>query len=350
MKTGINIMMVMVGLLMFGCGASKSLDDRLVEGASTGQITPEQLVVEDGMVSFDYTISLPARTVARTQVLKMSPVVKYGDQSLELPACFVQGQGVKNSNYPVVKYREPVEMAESYQFPWQEGMENPEVYLLTEVSRCGKLRVTGGTMLYSKGVKLLPAKADGVSEPLIDSGTMTGEIRGIVMFPMAEDRIISGQDYMKSLRDNLDTVMAYPGAVVTSVKILVSCSPDGNAAFNTRLGEERYRIARQYFEKQLGLNRYMGSAGKDMYSYQLIAPNWKSLYNMLEGSDIPARNEMIRGMSGASELKRSQLLVRYMNRYPVIKDQYLPSLRNAQIVITYQMPWYEVNAPASDKE
>lgn len=342
MKIAINIIIATMLLLTFGCGVGKSLDDHLIERVSAGQLTPGQLTVKDGLVNFDYTILLPAKTVGHTQTLKINPVVKYGNQLLQLPASFVQGQGVKYTVFPVVKYRAPYEIVQSYQFPWQAGMEKAEIYLQTEVSRCGKLRAVGEAVVYTKGIQLLPEQPVKFEQPPVHPSTMTGEIRGIVMFPMAGDRIISGQNYMKSLRANLETVMAYPGAVLTSVMILVSCSPDGNTIFNTHLGAERYRVAHNFFEEELGLSRYMGNAEKDIYSYQVITQNWKDLYYILEDSDMTGRNEMIRSMSGAGLPQRERLLVEYMNRNPVIKEQYLPSLRNAQLVIKYEMPWHEI--------
>lgn len=334
--------MVIMFLITFGCGTSKSLDNQLIGEISTGQIRPEQLIVKDGMVSYNYTILLPAGSIGRTQTLKMNPIVKFGNQSLQLPASYVQGQAVKHTDFPVVKCHESFEIRESYKFTWQPGMEKAEIVLQTEISRCGKLRTTGEAMLYSKGIQLLSEKPVKVEDTPAHPAIMTGEIRGIVMFPMASDRIVSGQDYMKYLRINLDTVMAYPGAVLTSVTIQVSCSPDGNTVFNTQLGAERYRVAHEYFEQELGFTHYMGNAAKDIYSYQVITQNWKDLYNMLEDSDITGRDEIIQTMEGAELQKREQLLVRYMNRYPAIKEQYLPSLRNAQIVIKYKMPWHEV--------
>lgn len=334
MKTGINIVMAIMVLLLCGCGASKSLDNNLVKEISAGQVMPGQLVVKDGTVKFDYTISLPPKTVGRTQTLKMNPVVKFGNQSLQLPVSYVQGQGVVHTSFPVVKHREAFEYVQSYQFPWQPGMEKAEIYLLAEVSRCGKIRSESETRLYSKGVQASPEKSQVSS---VADNVMTGEIRGIIMFPMAEDRIISGQGYMKSLRADLDSAMAYPGAVLTSVKICVSCSPDGDKVFNTRLGEERYRVARGYFEEQLGFTRYMKNSGLDIYSYQVVTQNWMDLYDLLKNSDIPNHDEMIRTMSGAGVQERERLLLEYVNRYPVIKEQYLPSLRNAQIVIGYKI-------------
>lgn len=342
MKTGINIIIALMLMLMFGCRASKSLDDQLIVGASVGQIKPEQLVQTNGKVNFNYTISLPAGSVGRTQTLKINPVIKFGNQSLQLPASYVQGQGVKTTGFPVVKHREAFEIAESYEFPWQAGMEKAKIYLETEVSRCGKLRSIGETMLYSNGIQLPAEKMAKTEETPTHPNIMTGEIRGIIMFPMAGDRIIAGQDYMKYLRTNLDAVMAYPGAVLTSVMILVSCSPDGNAVFNTNLGAERYRVAHNFFEQELGLSRYVGNTGKDIYSHHVITQNWKDLYYMLEDSEITGRSEIIRSMAGAGLPQRERLLVEYMNRYPIIKEQYLPSLRNAQLVIKYEMPWHEI--------
>lgn len=337
MKPGVNIGMAMMVLLTFGCGASKSFDNHLPEKLSAGQISPEQLTMKGGMVSYDYTILLPAKSVRRTQTLKMSPVVKFGNQSLPLPSFYLQGQAVTSTNFPVVKYRKPFEIVQNYEFPWQPGMEKAEIYLQTGVSRCGKLRTTSESMLYSKGVQL-PPKPVKTEETPAHPTIMTGEVRGIIMFPMAGDRIVSGQDYMKYLRANLDTIMAYPGAELTSVMILVSCSPDGNTIFNTHLGAERYRIAHEYFEEQLDVNRYLKNTGKDIYSHRIVTQNWKDLYNMIEDSQIKERYYIIRSMAGAELQEREQLLVKYMNRYPIIKEQYLPSLRNAQIVIKYKMP------------
>ncbi|MEG0795896.1 MAG: hypothetical protein RR397_05220 [Odoribacter sp.] len=336
MKTSINIAWMAIILLVAGCAAGKSLEKEGIAAIATGKIEPGQLVEKDGKVAFKYAMTLPPKSVGRVQTLKMTPIVVYGDQRIPLSSFYVQGQGVKHTPFPVVAYRKPFEISRRYKMDWKPGFENARIYLQTELSRCGKIKGASEVLIYSAGIQKSPSTVS----PTVRKADLTGEIRGIVMFQVSDNQIISGRDYMKYLRTDLEKVMAYPGAEITSIELLVSCSPEGTTVFNTRLGENRYRVAHHYFGEQLALNRY--ATWTKALTQQIVAENWQGLYDLLEDSKIPDREQLIIRLKALLDHQREQLLVRDMNRYPIIKQQYLPSLRNAQIIIKYKMPWHEI--------
>lgn len=331
-------MIVVTMLLTIGCRAQKELGKEMAAIFVGSGLMPEQLMEKEGKVSFIYTLVLPPKTVAPVETMKLTPVLVYGGKTQELPSFFLQGQGVKHTNFPVVRYRDAFSMALPYEFLWKPGMETAQIVMKAEISNCGR---TGGiveTLIYTQGIKQHPV----ATPEKIKHADMTGEIRGIIMFPMSKSTILSGQDYMVYLRRNLDTVMAYPGAEITSIEILVSCSPDGLARPNALLGEKRYQVARNYFGEQLGLNRYAAWKNPKISTHRIITQNWQGLYDLLEDSQIPVRAELIKNLKAVSDRQRERLLAKQLNSYPIIKSQYLHLLRNAQIIICYKMPWHEV--------
>lgn len=325
-------------LLTIGCKAQKEFNKKMVVSVAQSGIMPEQLMEKEGKVNFTYTLTLPPKTILPVETIKLTPILIYAGKKQELSSFFLQGQGVKHTNFPTVPYRKSFQTTLPYEFLWQPGMENAQVMMKMESSRCGKINGVMESIIYSKGIKrqqipTVPSKKD--------HRDITGEIRGIIMFPMSKNMILSGQDYMTYLRRNLDTVMAYPGAEITSIELVVSCSPDGSKRFNTLLGEERFQTSRRYFQEQLGLNRYAAWNNPRLSTHQIIIQNWQGLYNLLEDSQIPVRTELINKLKAVPDNQRERLFVEQLSIYPIIKNQYLHLLRNAQIIIRYKMPWHE---------
>lgn len=335
MKTLHYIIAVLCLGLLSGCGAQKGLRQEAEAALFTGDVTPQQITEHDGKAGFDYMLKLPPKAFRRTMVVKITPVLKYGKTELRLDSIILQGQGVANAPYQVVKYKEGFELTRHYEFPYRPGMEHAVLTIESRGNSCGKRRWFSEAVVNAKGIRSQHYQQS-------EHADLTGEIRGIVMFPMSKSTILSGQDYMKYLRSNLDTVMAYPGAVITGIQLLVSCSPDGEATFNKELADMRNNEAMRYFERQLGLANYEAYRQPGIVTRQLTVQNWQGLYDLIEDSHIDVRYDIIKKLKSVPDPEREKLLVTYMNRYPVVKNEYLPLLRNAQIIIYYKMPWHKI--------
>lgn len=334
MKLIYKIAVFIFVLVMTGCAGKKALEQERQAALFGGNVIPQQLQEKSGKVDFFYMLKFPAKTFDRSLVVKLTPIVKFNGKTLLLEPVMLQGQAVKTTSFPVVDYRKPFEKTWHYEFTWQPDMDQASVFIKTEAFACGKFRWASEVLVYAKGVTAQVEKAK--------KADMTGEIRSIVMFPRAKATISSGQSYLKYVRQNLDTVMAYPGAEITSIEILTSCSPDGDFSFNTELGEERYATALRFFDKQLDLKRFAAYWQPGQMTHRTISQNWQGLYDLLEDSQIASRYDLIKQLKALPDAQRERLLVDYMDRYPIIKDEYLPLLRNSQLIILYKMPWHEV--------
>lgn len=323
-----------------GCAGQRMMEQTTQAALFAGDVAPQQLMEKNGKVHFTYTLKLPAKAFDRDMVVKLTPTVTFNGQTLLLEPLTLQGQAVHTTAFPVVKYREPFQKTWNYEFAFRPEMEKANLVILIKTFACGKARWNAESLVYTKGIT--PQVRDKKMEPAIKHADMTGEIRAIVMFPISKATISSGQDYMKYVKRNLDTVMAYPGAEITGIEILTSCSPDGEAWFNKELGEQRYTVARQFFETQLGLSRFAAYNLPGFVTRRVISENWQGLYNLLEDSHIPSRYDLIKQLKAVPNAEREQLLLKFIHKYPIIKDQYLPLLRNTQLIILYKMPWHKL--------
>lgn len=338
MNTMYKIGIVLLVVMMTGCAAKKQLKFQTMQSTCLGDVMPSQLVMAwDSVVHYSYTLRIPPKGFDRGLVLRTTPILKYGDKEVRYPSFYLQGQRVVLSDYPVVKYRRGIDTTYQLEFRYKPGMENAVLWMETEGDLCGKERWLAAQTMNSGGIKA-PVSAkeqDNVFHP-----NLSGEIRSIVMFPVSKSTILSGKDYMKYVKRNLDTVLAIPGALFTGVQFIVSCSPDGEAWFNKELGEERYKTAKAFFEQELGLNRIPNYNQPGILSHQILYQNWQGLYDLIEDSKITNRYDIISELKQVPDAEREKMLVSLMNRYPIIKDQYLPLLRSADMIIYYQTPWH----------
>ena len=325
-------------LLSVACASLKEREKSMIIDQMGTSISPQQLKSVHGKVAFNYTLQLPPKSIKATQIVKITPIVQYGEKKIILPSCFIQGQGVKHTSFPVVKYRKPFSMTKSYEFKAEDGMENAKIIVLTEWAKCGKSGSIGEFIAYSKGVKM-PVIEKTIAEKVQihqekkQTTMVKEEFTGIVMFSIGKSTAIASQNYMKDLKSRWNRISTNPEAKITSIQWVTSCSPDGTEFLNKYLGKKRSEMAKNYFEQELHLTHL--PEYKEAMS-QIISQNWDGLYKLIESSKISNTKELVQKMKSVNTQKRKQLLFVYMNRYPIIKEQFLPSLRNTQMIIKYE--------------
>lgn len=91
---------------------------------------------------------------------------------------------------------------------------------------------------------------------------------------------------LRAFRDTLDAWMSQPDAVVRSVIVQTSASPEGNHRSNQKLSEARARGIESYLSDSLSLD-----AG--LFRYRPIGEDWESLTEAVRKLDMPWRAEAL---------------------------------------------------------
>lgn len=344
---------VAFSFVMSGCNSMKKLQKDVIETAVVGQITPIQLESVEGVVNFEYKIAFAPKQFDKKMILKITPKMQYGNQMLNLTPMFLQGESVKDANYPVVSYKTPTTYTQKFSMPFREGMQNGVLWADIEAMRGKKSFMMSPVILNKNGVKVwqsYPVKIDGVSYvPVMTETFVTdvpaekvGVVSGYVMFPLGKSAISTAEQnsaVMSQAVKAMDKVLANKDAKITNMFIYISNSPEGAERLNKNLANNRFKSAKAFFEKDLHLTNTPMARDPKFVVQQTVVENWNGLYMLLEDSNIKNKAEIIQALKDApNAARRNTLLDSYTNKTPELKEVILPILRRADFFVFYTVP------------
>ena len=338
---------------MNGCHSSKKMQKEVIETAVVGYINPQQLEAVNGIVNFNYTTSFATKEFDKRTILKITPKLQYGNQMATLPPIFLQGEKIKTSNFPVINYHTGSSITENISFNFKPGMENSTLWADIEAIHGNKSVTLSPVILNENGIKVWEQPAfslnginyiPAMSETFVENvpATEIGIISGYVMFPQGQATITSSEQHstiMQQATKAMEQVLANKNATIDNMFIFVSNSPEGTERLNKNLANNRFRVAKNFFEKDLKLANTPMARNPKFIVQQAIDENWNGLYLLLENSNLSNKTQIIKELKNApNAAKRGQLLDTYITQIPVLKNEILPLLRRADFFVFYTQP------------
>lgn len=348
-----GLVVAMLSFFMTGCNSMKKLQKDVIETAVVGQVMPQQLESVNGVIEFEYMIKFAPKQFDKKMILKITPKMQYGSSMMNLPPMFLQGEKVKNSNYPVVKYGEPTSYTQKFRMNYHKGMENGVLWADIEAMRGKKSFMMSPVILNENGVKVwqnYSITIDGVkyvpamTETFVEDvpAEKVGVVSGYVMFPLGKSTITTAEQnsaVMSQAVRAMDKVLANKNARITNMFVYVSNSPEGTERLNKSLASNRFLAAKKFFEKDLHLENTPMVHNPKFVVQQTVSENWNGLYMLLEDSKISNKTEIINELKKApNATRRNTILDSYTNKIPELKDVILPVLRRADFFVFYTVP------------
>ncbi len=341
----------MLGLA--GCNSMKKLQRDAIETAVIGQVTPAQLESVDGKINFDYVVKFAPKQFDKKMILKITPKMQYGNAVEKLPSIYLQGEGVKHSDYPVVAYKSPTTVTRKMMLNFKEGMQHGVLWADIEALRGSKSFTLTPVILNKNGVKVwqnYSIRMDGVTympvmvETFVEDipVAQVGVVSGYVLFPISQSKITDAQQHsavMNRAAEAMKQVLVNKDATVTNMLLYASSSPEGVERRNKNLTANRFKAAKAFFEKDLGIVGLPVAKNAKFVIPQMVNENWEGLYLLLNDSDIPNKARIISEIRGAANNdKREAILESYINKIPELRNEILPLLRRADFFVFYTVP------------
>lgn len=348
-----GIALLAMSFFMAGCNSMKKLQKDVIETAVVGKVSPEQLESVNGVVNFDYTIKFSPKQFDKKMILKITPKIQYGSQMVNLKPMFLQGEKVKGANYPIVSYKNGAQFTQKFTFNYKPGMENGVLWADIEAIRGHKSFMLSPVILNKNGIKVWQQPAftmNGVeyvpamTETFVQDvpAAQVGIVSGYVMFPLGSSTITSTEQHsavMTQAAKAMDKVLANKNATITNMYIYVSNSPEGAERLNKTLANNRFRAARNFFEKDLKLANTPMSRNPKFVVQQTVSENWPGLYMLIEDSNIGNKKQIVSDLKNASNAAaRNRVLDSYIAKVPELKNTILPVLRRADFFVFYTVP------------
>ncbi|MBE6334226.1 MAG: hypothetical protein E7071_05310 [Bacteroidales bacterium] len=345
--------------LLVSCNSQREMQKEVMQSAAMSRTVPSQLESYAGDINFDYVVDFVPGEFKKNTVMKITPVMEYNDRIVKLEPLYLQGEGVKHSNYTVIPNNKATTYSKPMQVQYRPGMENAVLWAEIETNNAH------GT----KGVEFEPVvvNPDGIEvwnqEPLMIDGVkyvpvmvqdfintvpvqQVGCVGCYINFPISQATISNQEAHNATIvkaQKNLKSALTPKGAKISKVVMVISTSPDGSEAGNEELTKERAESAKACFIKDLNLQDSPNAKNANYISESWVTENWDGLYEQLQASNIIAKNEIIKDLQAIKDKnQRSAKLVEYIKKYPIIKNEILPSLRRADCYVFYTVPEYQV--------
>lgn len=343
---------LLMGLLT-GCNSMKKLQKEAIETAVIGQINPAQLQAVNGKINFEYTVKFGPKQFGKRMILKITPRMQYGNSVEKLPPIYLQGEKVKGSSYPVIAYKSATTVNQKVTMNFREGMQNGVLWADIEAIQGKKSFMLTPVILNQNGVQVwqnYSIRIDGVNyipimtETIIEDvpAAAVGVVSGYVLFPLAQYKIPESQQHstvMNQAAEAMKKILANPNAKINSMLLYASSSPEGAERINKNLTNNRFKAARTFFEKDLGIAGLPVVKNAKFVVPQMVTENWEGLYLLLKDSNIKNKDQMIQDLKNAStSTKRNNLLDSYVKNNSELKNNILPLLRRADFFLFYTVP------------
>lgn len=355
MKRTLLLTSFAVLLLVFvtGCNSLKKMEKEVVETAVIGQVMPQQLESVDGTVNFDYMVTFGPKQFPKKMILKITPKMQYGNKTEVLEPIYLQGEKVKKSDYPVVAWKGTTSFTQKMSMKFKEGMQNGVLWADIEAMSGKKSVLLTPVILNNNGVKVWQKYTytiDGVkywpifTEAFVqdDWVNKVGVLSGYVMFPLAQSVITEQQKKSAVMAQAVQKMKKLAGmkdVKWTNMLIYASSSPEGMERMNKNLTNHRFKAAKTFFEKDLGIANSAVVKDPKFVMSQMVNENWEGLYLLLNDSKIANKDMMVKEMKAAKTNKqRENLLESYIKKSPELKDVILPILRRADFFLFYTVP------------
>ena len=149
-----GLIALVLAFFMAGCNSMKKLQKEVIETAVVGYVNPQQLEAVNGVVDFNYTVNFAPKQFDKKLILKITPKLQYGNQMLKLQPMYLQGEKVKDANYPVVDYDKGSSFTQKMSFNFKPGMENGVLWADIEAMRGKKAFMLSPVILNKNGIKV----------------------------------------------------------------------------------------------------------------------------------------------------------------------------------------------------
>ena len=357
----VGAMLAVVVLTLSGCNCFKKMAKNQDEVTLT--CTPEVLVLNNGKVDADITVTFPVKYFNAKAVLKVTPVIVFEGGEVAGTTQYFQGSKV-DDNYTVIDKKMGGEYTMHVSFPYDDRMACSELQLRAEI-KCPKgkckeftlvnlntgaiptkeeaaILAAGGTdadaLRYSYGLTI--AYGVNIMQKDIDYAAamqnMPSEYKNVITEVTKANYLYAINSSTLSRKakssEELDAFQQNAAEQMGNDRIKQNfyvngyASPDGPEKFNDKLSAARSESGKKAAEellKEIGLPLDAASYGED----------WEGFKELVANSDIENKDLIISVLNSYESSSERETQIKNLSQvFDALKNDILPQLRRAQIV------------------
>lgn len=309
-------------------------------GADNFNVTPTPLEAVGGQVPATINGTFPTKYMKKKAQVTVTPVLKYeGGEAVGQSSTF-QGEKVEG-NGTTIQYKVGGTYTMKTNFAYVDPMIKSDLYARFD-AKVGKKTVKIPEVKIGYGViatsqllsrcditaatapdayqRIIAQKQEANIKFLINQATLRA----------SELNSVSVKDLGKILKEINDNTLT---RALTNIEVSAYASPDGKFDFNEKLAEKRQNVSSNYLKKEL--KKIKMDADVDT---KFTAEDWEGFQELISKSNLQDKQVILRVLSMYEDPEEREQQISNMSEiYTDIKQNILPELRRARLIVNYEI-------------
>ncbi len=357
----VSLALAVVALTVSGCNCFKKMAKNRDDVKLT--CTPEVLVLNNGRIDADITVTFPEKYFNKKAVVKVTPVMVFEGGEVAGTTQYLQGSKV-DDNYTVIDKTNGGRYTQHVSFPYDDRMRQSELQLRAEIKcpggKCTEftlVNLNNGAVPTKEEAAVLAAggaEADALKRAfgltiavgvntmqkdidyaeamrLMDSGykNVTTEVtKANYMYQINSSNLSKKAADTEEVRDFRTKAESQKDNDRIKQNLYVNgyASPDGPEKFNDKLSAARSQSGKKAAEKLLAdIDLSLDAA--------FYGEDWEGFKELVEASDIEDKQMILQVLNMYSSSSERESQIKNMSQvFESLKKDILPQLRRAQLV------------------
>ena len=357
----VSLALAVVALTVSGCNCFKEMAKNRDDVKLT--CTPEVLVLNNGRIDADITVTFPEKYFNKKAVVKVTPVMVFEGGEVAGTTQYLQGSKV-DDNYTVIDKTNGGRYTQHVSFPYDDRMRQSELQLRAEIKcpggKCKEftlVNLNNGAVPTKEEAAVLAAggaEADALKRAfgltiavgvntmqkdidyaeamrLMDSGykNVTTEVtKANYMYQINSSNLSKKAADTEEVRDFRTKAESQKDNDRIKQNLYVNgyASPDGPEKFNDKLSAARSQSGKKAAEKLLAdIDLSLDAA--------FYGEDWEGFKELVEASDIEDKQMILQVLNMYSSSSERESQIKNMSQvFESLKKDILPQLRRAQLV------------------
>ncbi len=356
----VSLALAVVALTVSGCNCFKKMAKNRDDVKLT--CTPEVLVLNNGRIDADITVTFPEKYFNKKAVVKVTPVMVFEGGEVAGTTQYLQGSKV-DDNYTVIDKTNGGRYTQHVSFPYDDRMRQSELQLRAEIKcpggKCKEftlVNLNNGAVPTKEEAAVLAAggaEADALKRAfgltiavgvntmqkdidyaeamrLMDSGykNVTTEVtKANYMYQINSSNLSKKAADTEEVRDfRTKAESQKDNDRIKNLYVNGYASPDGPEKFNDKLSAARSQSGKKAAEKLLAdIDLSLDAA--------FYGEDWEGFKELVEASDIEDKQMILQVLNMYSSSSERESQIKNMSQvFESLKKDILPQLRRAQLV------------------
>ena len=309
-------------------------------GADNFNVTPTPLEAVGGQVPATINGTFPTKYMKKKAQVTVTPVLKYeGGEAVGQSSTF-QGEKVEG-NGTTIQYKVGGTYTMKTNFAYVDPMIKSDLYARFD-AKVGKKTVKIPEVKIGYGViatSQLLSRCDSTAATAPDAyqriiaQKQEANIKFLInqaTLRASELNSVSVKDLGKILKEINDNTLT---RALTNIEVSAYASPDGKFDFNEKLAEKRQNVSSNYLKKEL--KKIKMDADVDT---KFTAEDWEGFQELISKSNLQDKQVILRVLSMYEDPEEREQQISNMSEiYTDIKQNILPELRRARLIVNYEI-------------